>query len=351
MQSTEQKNRPKVRGWFARLLRYSVRCVLLLTFGVLSFDWYFGYSPLVYVTGINQTIRTVVSQHPPLLPTRVAWQGTLETEALNESSGLASSRKNKGILWSLNDSGSPAEIFAFTETGKPHSTWPVAMQTPTDWEAMDVFNYANRSYLLLADVGDNLAIREKVTLTVVAEPDLNQPVTTLPVSWQVQVRYPDGPRDCEAVAVDTTSSPARILMMTKRIYPNELYEVPLLTESTEIVVAKKIAEIAGINRSTSPDFAKYGGLAAFMGMPTGMDYQGGRLLVTTLKDAYLFEVSAPQKTLRRLLLPSKGQREAIAFDAFNNQRAFITEERALGTRAAELFSVEFAESFAYPPER
>ena len=43
--------------------------------------------------------------------------GTISNSAVTEASGIAASRFNPNVLWTHNDSGNPAQIFAFTSTG------------------------------------------------------------------------------------------------------------------------------------------------------------------------------------------------------------------------------------------
>src|SRR4029079_15941055 len=52
---------------------------------------------------------------------------------LTESSGLAVSRRNPGLLWSHNDSGSAAVLFALDTTGATRGRVRVPVNT-RDWE-------------------------------------------------------------------------------------------------------------------------------------------------------------------------------------------------------------------------
>ena len=166
-------------------------------------------------------------EEPSEIPwSQARWLGDIEDPRLNESSGLAASNYVTDVLWSINDSGDGPNIFALSTAGKALGRWQIDMDKPTDWEAMDAFSIDGKGYLLIADVGDNFARRKSVSFLVVEEPgleaDQEQP---LPVAWQVDFSYPDGPTDSEAVAVDPALE--RVLILTKRTFPNELYWVPL----------------------------------------------------------------------------------------------------------------------------
>ena len=48
---------------------------------------------------------------------QVYWRGDIESIDLKESSGLASSTRREGLLWSINDSGSEPAIFGLSKSG------------------------------------------------------------------------------------------------------------------------------------------------------------------------------------------------------------------------------------------
>ena len=79
----------------------------------------------------------------------------------------------QNLLWSINDSGDGPNVFAMNTKGEALGRWQVDTATPTDWEAMDSFVLEGEKYLLIADVGDNFARRDMVSLVVVKEPRLN----------------------------------------------------------------------------------------------------------------------------------------------------------------------------------
>ena len=136
-------------------------------------------------------------------PARIVWKGDIQNNELRESSGLAYSTRQKGILWSINDSFSDAEVFALSEIGKDLGKWRINDVDPRDWEGMDSFRLNGRNYLLIADTGDNLLLRKSVSFLVFEEPYLDSLSEDIDVSWQTNFEFPDGPKDVEAVAVDT----------------------------------------------------------------------------------------------------------------------------------------------------
>jgi len=124
---------------------------------------------------------------------------------LPETSGLAPSQPRRHLLWAHNDSDNAPVLFALGTDGRLRGQLRPIGATNVDWEDIASFEAEGRAWLLVADVGDNASQRTNCVLYVVPEPD--------PGGWRPGAnsgrgrlahprRYPDGPRDCEAVAVD-----------------------------------------------------------------------------------------------------------------------------------------------------
>jgi hypothetical protein len=154
--------------------------------------------------------------------------GTLPSP-LREVSGLAASRLQPGVFWTHEDSGAQPVLTALDANGHLSGRWRLQGATNVDWEDMASFTLDGRSWLLVADVGDNRAGRGDCVLYIVEEPPSpplfppSDPATQriLPVAWKIPVIYPDGPRDVEAVAVDAREE--RIYLLAKRTTPHGLY--------------------------------------------------------------------------------------------------------------------------------
>ena len=305
----------------------------------------FGYQA-IRIMGHNDLPANVHIEEPSQIPwSQALWLGDIEDPRLNESSGLAASNYATDVLWSINDSGDGPNIFALSTTGKALGRWQIDVDMPTDWEAMDAFSLNGKGYLLIADVGDNFARRQSVSFLVVEEPKLEQnQEQPLPVAWQVEFSYPNGPRDSEAVAVDPASE--RVLILSKRTFPNELYWVPLRVRENTTVVAEKIANLYPLPRNVPGNELLYGRAAPYQGMPTGMSLKANRLLVTTYRDAYLYDYGDVTQEPSRIPLPLVGQREAIAFARDADSTAYVSRERKDATEVAEIFELNFG--FAAP---
>ena len=125
--------------------------------------------------------------------------GQLVSDELVEASGLARSQRSPDLLWSINDGGSKAHIYALDGSGFHRGRIKLDDIKNRDWEDLSSFSVDGTPYLLVADTGDNDARRDQASLHVVLEPDLDDDnkVKTDP-AWSIDFRYPDGPRDVEA---------------------------------------------------------------------------------------------------------------------------------------------------------
>jgi hypothetical protein len=132
--------------------------------------------------------------------------GVVAEPDLTEISGLAASRVHPGVLWTHNDSGGEPEVFAMAEDGAALGAYVVDGAGATDWEdiAAGPGPDPDRSYLYAADIGDNDAARSSVTVYRVPEP-VAAPTGaggTLRDTEAIELHYPGGPADAEALLVD-----------------------------------------------------------------------------------------------------------------------------------------------------
>jgi hypothetical protein len=141
---------------------------------------------------------------PALLPVAHAQQPRQCTPAgslvplagLAEASGLASSRRVPGRLWTHNDSGQPI-VFALDSRGAVAGQVHVTGATVEDWEGIAVGPCGSGSCLYIGDIGDNEAGRKRITIYRVPEPE--KPGGTAAVSDVFHATYPDGAHDAETL--------------------------------------------------------------------------------------------------------------------------------------------------------
>jgi hypothetical protein len=209
----------------------------------------------------------------------------LEAKAVNEGSGLAVSSSDPGSLWTLNDSGGRPEIYLVGADGSDRGVLRVRGGRNVDWEDIATYTLAGKNYILIADTGDNDSNRKTCMIHIMREPPpppagkrLNSVASPV---WTLTFRYEDGPRDCEAVGVDAVAG--KILLLSKRTHPPELYELPLgKLETDGILTAHKI----GAAQVKAPG----GAPIPFRNQPTGLDIaaDGSFAAVVTYYGMFVF---------------------------------------------------------------
>jgi len=169
--------------------------------------------------------------------------GLITSTDLDEVSGFAASHAHENVLWAINDSGNPARLYAISLRGSTLAQFEVAGAKNVDWEDLASFDLDGKHYLLVADTGDNGGRRKNVTLYVFEEPAKLANATLRP-AWTIHARWPDGPRDCEAVAVDAAAG--KILLISKKRKPPELFELPLADPGQAWREPRRIGRLGGV---------------------------------------------------------------------------------------------------------
>ena len=145
--------------------------------------------------------------------------GLVAESRVVELSGLAASRQHDGVLWSHNDSGGAPELYAMREDGTALGAYPVEGATATDWEDMASGPGTDGAgdFLYVGDIGDNGAVRASVTVYRVPEPEEAPalPCTSLPGAEALELTYPGGPSDAEALLVDPRTGD--LVIVTKSV--------------------------------------------------------------------------------------------------------------------------------------
>ncbi|HEX7918616.1 MAG TPA: hypothetical protein VF454_04385 [Gemmatimonadales bacterium] len=164
-------------------------------------------------------------------------------EGLGESSALVVSPARSGVLWTLNDSGNPAELFAVDTSGKLLGRIRVTGAANVDWEALasgpcptNRPTGPHTACLYIGDIGDNSRERRSVTIYRVAEPDPSHDSTT-PVLDSLRFVYPDSARDAESMVVARSGD--LWIVSKERLRRPRLYRIPASAwRSRRIVVAR-----------------------------------------------------------------------------------------------------------------
>jgi len=257
--------------------------------------------------------------------------GNLQNPAIQEASGLARSSRNENILWTMNDGGSAPILYAIGLDGSDQGSVRLIDAKNVDWEDIASYELDGKSWLIVADIGDNENARDFVTLYIVEEPLPTRKETT--AAKTISFVYPDGPRDAEAIAVDKEQE--QILILSKRTVPAVLYAVPLNASPDNSIVATRLGEVSSIPQPGSNDVVTDVANFVWHWQPTSMDISadGNSAVILTYVALYQFDkatgeawIDAMQSAPERAELGDVELAEAITFSHDGNS-IFITSEK------------------------
>jgi VCBS repeat-containing protein len=234
--------------------------------------------------------------------------GNVQSPNVVEASGMVASRQNRDVLWTHNDSGDSARVFAMDNLGGHRGTYTLSGMTATDWEdiAIGPGPQSGVDYLYIGDMGDNSAVRSSIRVYRVAEPvvDANQaPVTeSLAGTATITLVYSDGPRDAETLLVDPHNGD--MYVVTKREALSRIYRASYPQSTSQVTTLELMGEM------------QFGGAVGGDVSPTGLE-----VFVKTPQEVRLFERSVGSNLWQALQTPGtivpytvEPQGEAITFD-------------------------------------
>ena len=215
---------------------------------------------------------------PPSLPfARLA--GLVTSGELDEISGLAASHVHEDVLWAINDSGNPARLYAISRRGRLLARYDVEGARNIDWEDLASFEQDGHHYLLVADTGDNGGRRRGIDLYGFEEP-ASLAGGRLRPAWTIHARWPDGPRDCEAVAVDAAAG--QVLLVSKKRTPPDLFALPLADPKGAVREARRIGRLQGVPQASAELRRNDPRLASLYSQVTAIDIAPDRTTLAVL---------------------------------------------------------------------
>lgn len=200
--------------------------------------------------GCSSSLRPTDSQdgsspyeHPKVI-------GTIRNPDITESSGIAVSKCQPNVLWTHNDSGDDAFIFATNSSGESLGTWKVAGARNNDWEDIAEFkDGGGKCFIYIGDIGDNSDKRLEYTVYRVAEPRISLSNTSSskqnPLETEnaeiLRFAYPDSSQNAETLMVQPQTGD--IYVLTKHPdKPSSVYKLKSLFGSQDVVQAEKISD-------------------------------------------------------------------------------------------------------------
>jgi len=253
----------------------------------------------------------------------------IQDPALLESSGIAISRHRPDAVWIHNDSGDSARLFLVGLDGRTLAIATVRNTEPLDWEDLCSFEMAGEKWLMIGDIGDNARRRGKSAsacqLLLLKEPkiEVESAANPQPVELSVDVvsvtefSFPDGPEDCEGLAVDTKRQ--EILLITKtNPLKCQLFRLPLsLQPGNHTGQAVPVAKLS-IPWATAMDISSDGLQLAVVNMFSGA--------LVEREDSESWS-DACQRPVTVLTLPPRLQGESVCFELDGNALLLNSEGR------------------------
>jgi len=179
---------------------------------------------------------------------------------LVEISGVAASRVNPGILYIHNDSGNLNQVYLTDGTGADKGTLNLASVSNRDWEdiAVGPGPVAGKSYIYVADIGDNDSKYKSIFIYRFEEPDLagkTTPVINIDTIDKIELKYPDGPRNAETLMVDPQTKD--IYIASKESNTSKIYVAHYPQSTSTFTVMAPVVKLL-FNKATSGDISPDG---------------------------------------------------------------------------------------------
>ena len=241
--------------------------------------------------------------------------GRLAAPDLTEASGLAASTAQPDLLWSTNDSGDEARLFALGKDGRDRGQVRLDGVTAQDIEDVALGrDESGTSYLYAADIGDNLRARVNVAIYRIPEPSVaGPPLDARAAAETMTFTYGDQARhDAETLLFDPRSR--ELFVVTKEKGAGRLFRLG------KFAVGSVVAEDLG---AVPVDTATGGAIAPDGKSVVVRDYSGTAKLWVIEPGKSLQEAMRLAPCSVALGLDLQG--EAICFDT-DSRTIFTTSE-------------------------
>lgn len=289
--------------------------------------------------------QTETKPEPPADP--LTWTGTLKSENVTESSGLARSSIIPDAFWTMNDSGNSTDVFLFSGQGNALARCEMKGARNIDWEAMSSWQSGEDHFIVVADTGDNLRQRSEYRLYFAKEPKVKPGKTKIykksAPAVGVKFSFEIGPTNCEAMGIPPGTD--EVFFVEKQFAEKNMQHLPAVFRLS--LPAKELTERLAMKRKDRagrlPDVLVASKVAEFpvYGV-TGMAFSpdGKRVVIRNYLEMRLFEKPTSSDSEGKtddwaeifknqeavvLPMPLQKQGEAICFSS-DSQSVYVTSE-------------------------
>jgi hypothetical protein len=189
---------------------------------------------LFFLSGCKQ-------EHTKAIPDQASVELGAVDSRLAEASGLVASIANPGFLWTINDSGNPAEVFLVDQHANIRLVCTLANIRNRDWEDISIdVGFSGKSYLYVADIGDNRARYEYKMIYRFEEPVLSKEEEKTITDVETFVfQMPDGKKDAETMLIDPATHD--LFIISKSNDSTGLYQMPNPMTKDTMILKKKLS--------------------------------------------------------------------------------------------------------------
>ncbi|MCO5993115.1 hypothetical protein [Actinoallomurus rhizosphaericola] len=254
----------------------------------------------------SRTLAALLAAGGPLVwaaPARAVAEGaeqlcTIGDPRIDESSGLAASRRHPGIVYTFNDSGGTPRLFALgTDDCRVRAAITLGGARNRDWEAMAI---GGDGALYVGDIGDNLKDQPYSTVYRIPEPRTIRTQTVRATAYRI--KFEDGPHNAETLLVDPRTN--RLYVASKE-FGGSLYEGPKRLSTSGYNLMHHVGD--------APLYATDGAYA-----PDGRTF-----VIRGYWDAEIY--TAPGKELTGVKVPDQKLGEGITYTADGRSLLFSSE--------------------------
>jgi hypothetical protein len=180
---------------------------------------------------------------------------TIDNPVLEEMSGLAFSKNHPDKFYTHTDSGGEVAVFVLDSLGNELGVIRLEGVENRDWEDIAVGpGPGGKSYVYVAEIGDNLGVHESVQIFRFPEPEtLSGSISLKPEI--LTFTYPEGAMDAESLMVDPISKD--LFIVSKRDEQNTLFRLKSADFRKENVVAEQLLKLP-FTSATAADISQDG---------------------------------------------------------------------------------------------
>lgn len=171
----------------------------------------------------------------------------MQRQDYEELSGVAESHATPGVLYVHEDKPGKNMVYLTNKQGDDLGRIVLDGCLPTDWEdiAVGPGPDASKSYVYVADIGDNNAIHPSVSIYRFAEPPLTGATVATEVhvtADRIEINYTKGAANAETLMIDPLTRD--LFIATKESLKSYVYIIPYPQSTTTITTVKPLAQLS-----------------------------------------------------------------------------------------------------------